>query len=328
MTGGGGFLGSRIAKRLLQRGDEVAILGRRKYPRMDANIECFQTDIRDRQAVFDALRGCHTVFHTAALPGIWGEPDEFYGINVTGTQNVIDGCLEHSVKKLVFTSSPSVVFDDTDLENVDEDTPYPESYSCVYPRTKAIAERLVRKANGNVGLSTVSLRPHLIWGEGDPHLVPRILDRARKGRLVRVGSGKNRVDIIYIANAVEAHILACDALERGSPVAGNCYFISDGKPVVLWDWIGQVLCRLGRPPVTRSMSYRSARVLGAFLEMMYRALAIRREPPMTRFVAAQLATSHYFNISRARTDFGYAPVVSQEEGMQNLIRYFQARPEG
>ena len=326
VTGGGGFLGSHIATRLHERGDVVYVLGRRKYAYK--GIESIQTDIRDREAVFNACNNMDVVFHAAAIPNIWGDKKEFFDINVEGTRNVIDACRKHAVKKLIYTSSPSVVFNKTDMEYVDERVPYPESYLCDYPLTKAIAEKLVVASNGADGLLTVSLRPHLIWGPGDPHLVPRIIDSARKGQLLRVGDGRNKVDIIYIDNAVEAHVLACDALKPGSQLAGQCYFVSDGEPVILWDWINNLLTKLHIPPVTRSISYRRAYILGAMMEMAYSFFGISGEPRMTRFIAAQLATSHYFDISRAKRDFQYQPIVGQEEGMRRLIQYLQSHPAG
>ena len=326
VTGGGGFLGSHIAARLYDRGDQVYVLGRRKYVCLREGIETIQADLRDREAIFQACRDMDAVFHAGAKPHIWGDSKEFYDINVEGTRNVISACRKHSVKKLIFTSSPSVVFSKSDMKNADESAPYPDSYLCDYPRTKALAERLVIESNGLDGLSTVSLRPHLIWGPGDPHLIPRIVERAKKGQLARVGDGKNMVDLIYIDNAVEAHILACSALEPGSALAGQCYFVSDGEPVVLWDWINSLLDKLKLPPVTRSLSYGGAYFLGALMEIFYRAFRIPGEPRMTRFLAAQLATSHYFDISRAKCDFQYRPIVRPEEGLRRLIEYLQARP--
>ncbi|GJL78164.1 MAG: 3-beta hydroxysteroid dehydrogenase [Nitrospinaceae bacterium] len=325
VTGGGGFLGSHIAKRLRDRGDRVSVLGRRKYSHLGNGIESIVCDIRDKQAVAAALKGCDAVFHAAAVPGVWGDYQKYYSINVEGTRNVIDGCLKHAVKKLIFTSSPSVVFGDSDLENVNESVPYPQSYLCHYPETKAIAERLVVAANGVDGLATVSLRPHLIWGIDDPHLVPRVLDRAQKGNLIRVGDGHNLVDMIHVENAADAHVKAGDALMPKSRVAGQCYFISDGEAVLLWDWIDELLTALDLPVVERTVSYKTAWFLGAVLESIYGLLRIQREPIMTRFVAAQLATSHYFDISKAKRDFGYAPVICPQEGMEQMIKHLRSR---
>jgi nucleoside-diphosphate-sugar epimerase len=326
ITGGGGFLGSHLARRLFGRGDDVTVLGRSTYPQFDKSIHCIQVDIRDRDALTRALKGQAVVFHTVAIPGIWGDYNDFYQTNVVGTDNVIAACRAQNVKKLIYTSSPSVVFGQEDLEGVDESVPYPKTYLCHYPKTKAMAEQQVMQADGNA-LATVCLRPHLIWGPGDPHLVPRLIERARRNKLIRVGDGTNRVDMIYIDNAVEAHVQACDRLEPEGNVAGNCYFVSDGKPVVLWNWIDDVLKKLGLPPAEHSVSFKTATLLGALLEGIYGLLRVKKEPPMTRFLAAQLATSHYFNISRAQRDFGYNPVVSSEEGMDRLVEYF-IRQEG
>ena len=262
VTGGGGFLGSHLARRLNEIGYHVSVLGRRKYPDLPENIIQLQVDLRDPKSVSNACREQDSVFHVGALSEIWGTKKDFYQTNVDGTRHVIDGCLEHGVQKLVFTSSPSVIYYQTDMENVDESTPYPSNYLSDYPKTKALAEQSMIAANGQQGLMTVSLRPHLIWGPGDPHLIPRIIDRAKKGQLIRVGGGTNRVDTTYIDNAVEGHILAWQALEPGSPVAGQSYFLSDGKPVILWDWINQLLISLGISPVTKSISYGMAKNLG------------------------------------------------------------------
>ncbi len=327
VTGGGGFLGRHLALRLHQSGCQVSILGRRKYTGFPEGIEGYQADLRDREAVAQACMEKEAVFHTAALTGIWGKKKDFYEINVEGTRNVIEGCQQHGVKKLIYTSSPSVIHDQTDKINIDETAPYPTHYLSEYPRTKAMAEKMVLAANGRHGLLTVSLRPHLIWGPGDPHLVPRIVERARRGQLVQVGDGKNRVDIIYIDNAVAAHWLACQALCEGSPVAGRCYFLSDGEPVLLWQWIQELLVALNLPPLKKKISYRTGKWIGLLLETVHSLLRLPGEPRMTRFLAAQLATSHYFNIARARQDFNYKPVVPPDEGMRRLLKSLEVPPE-
>ena len=316
VTGGGGFLGSGITKALLKEDNEVSVMGRGRYPHLPASVKILQGDIRDSEFVNLSLENIDTVFHTAAIPGIWGK--DFFSINVQGTENIISACQNNSVRRLIFTSSPSVVFGNESLEGVDESIPYPEEYLCDYPRTKALAEKMVLHAN-NTNLSTVAIRPHLIWGPGDPHLVPRLLEKARKNKLVQVGDGNNKVDILYIDNAVSAHLRACESLLGDANISGKAYFISDGKPVVLWDWINQLLVQMGRPIVSRKISYKNAMRLGAFLEGVYGLFGIKSEPPMTRFLASQLSTSHYFDISRAKKDFNYEPLVSHEEGMKRLI---------
>jgi len=323
VTGGGGFLGGCICRMLHQRGDKVVALGRGTYPDLERQeIATLQADVRDAVAVRDACEGIDTVFHAAALPGIWGRYSTFYAINVTGTASVIAACRAQRVPRLIFTSSPSVVFGDGPLCGVDESQPYPDRYLAPYPETKAAAERMVLAAN-DVTLATVALRPHLIWGPGDPHLIPRVVQRAREGRLVQVGDGENLVDITYIDNAAEAHVRAADALAPGSPCAGKAYFISQGEPVPLWPWLNDILEQLGVARVSRRISYGAARRIGAMLETVYRLLPAEREPRMTRFLAAQLAHSHYFDISAARRDFGYEPTVSTAEGLHRLLPWLR-----
>jgi nucleoside-diphosphate-sugar epimerase len=317
VTGGGGFLGSGITNALLENDNEVAVMGRGRYSHLPDSVQILQGDIRDYNFVNASLKNFDAVFHAAAVPGLWGK--DFFSINVQGTENIVKACQNKGVGKLIFTSSPSVVFGNCSLEGVDESIPYPEKYLSDYPRTKALAEKMVLQANDN-NLSTVAIRPHLIWGPGDPHLIPRLLDKAKNNKLMQVGDGNNKVDIIYIDNAVSAHIKACDFLGKESKIAGKAYFVSDGEPVVLWYWINEILKQLGEANVSRKISYKNAMRLGAFLEGVYGIFGIKSEPPMTRFLASQLATSHYFDISRAKNDFGYQPLVSHEEGMQRLIR--------
>jgi len=229
------------------------------------------------------------------------------------------------VTRLVYTSSPSVTFDGHDAVNANESLPYPARYETSYAETKAEAERTVLQADGRDGLHTVALRPHLIWGPGDPHLIPRVVAAARAGRLMQVGDGRNRVDITYVDNAVTAHVQAADCLGPEGRAHGHAYFISDGHPVELWPWINDLLERLGVPRVRRTVSMRTARAIGAVLETVYRVLHLPGEPRMTRFVAAQLGTSHYYDLTAARRDFGYEPTVGMEEGLERLVRWLQAR---
>ncbi|NLS96058.1 MAG: NAD-dependent epimerase/dehydratase family protein [Planctomycetaceae bacterium] len=319
VTGAGGFLGLYIVERLVARGNAVRAFCRGSYPELDRlGVETIRGDIRNRNETIAACQGVDTVFHVAALAGISMRWSDFYEINVLGTRHVVEGCRTHGVGRLVYTSSPSVTFDGSDQEGVDESAPYPERFLAHYPHTKAIAEREVLEANGSDGFLTCALRPHLIWGPRDRHLIPRLLARARSGRLRRVGDGKNLVDMIYVENAAEAHLQAADALTDGSPVGGRAYFLSQGEPVNCWDWINDILALAGIPPVNKSISASAAHRVGAVLEGIYRVLGLRGEPPMTRFLAAQLSTHHYFDVTRAREDFGYNPRVSTVEGMRRL----------
>ena len=328
VTGGGGFLGSAIAQSLAERGDDVAVLGRQDYaPLRQAGIETIKADLRDAPAIAKACQGRDTVVHTAAHVGVWGKRQVFWDINVGGTDNVIAGCRSAGVGRLVHTSSPSVIFGRSAMRGVTERQPYPDQHLAHYPETKAEAERRVLAANGP-DLATMALRPHLIWGPGDPFLFPRIVDRARRRKLAVVGDGSNLVDITYIDNAASAHLLAIDKLRPDAACAGKAYFISQGDPVQLWPWLNKILARLGVPEIERRVSMRSAMLMGGLFEFVYKLFGIATEPMMTRFVAFQLGEDHYFDISAARADLGYAAQVSTELGEERLIEYLKHHAAG
>jgi nucleoside-diphosphate-sugar epimerase len=305
----------------MEKGALVCSFSRRSYPLLTAaGVDQVQGDIGDPEAVAAACRGVDTVFHIAAKAGVWGCASDFHRTNVVGTRNVIAACTAGSVEALVYTSSPSVVFDGKDMNGVDESVPYPDRYPAPYPQTKAQAEREVVMAS-RTGLKTIVLRPHLIWGPGDNHMVPRIIGRAR--HLRRIGDGRNRVDTVYIDNAADAHILAAERLEMRPELSGRIYFISQGEPMPLWEMINAILEAAGLPPVRKSISLRTARRLAAVLEILYRFLRLENEPPLTRFVAEELATSHWFDIGAARRDLGYRPAVSTTEGLRRLARWLE-----
>ncbi len=325
VTGGGGFLGHAIVQQLRGRGDAVRSFSRQRYPALDAlGVEQAAGDLADADAVAVAVAGCDVVFHVAAKAGVWGPAAEYERANVLGTRHVLAACRRHGVRRLVFTSSPSVVGAGHDIRGGDESLPYPRHYLAHYPRTKAQAEREILAANGT-DLATVALRPHLIWGPGDHHLIPRLLARARAGQLRQVGDGSNRVDVTYIGNAAAAHLLAADRLAPGATAGGRAYFISDGEPVLLWPFINRVLAEAGLPPVRRRIPAAVAYAAGAVLEAVYGLLRRPDEPRMTRFLARQLSTSHWFDISAARRDLGYEPAVSTEEGLRRLGAWLRSQ---
>ena len=335
VTGGTGFLGRRLVERLLAAGRPVTILARHADPVLAARGVRFVTaSLDDTAAVTAACAGHATVFHTAAKVGVWGRSADFFRTNVFGTRAILAGCRAHGVARLVYTSTPSVVYNGRNLANADESLPLTTACPSPYPLTKAIAERDVLAANSPT-LRTVALRPHLIWGVGDPHLVPRVLARARTGRLRIIGDGTNRVDMVHVENAVDAHLLAESALsdpprsslnaQSALPAAcGRPYFITNGEPVVLWDWINGLLAALGEPPVTRRLSLSTASALGAVCETLWRVLPVRTEPPLTRFIAAELAKDHWFNLAAARRDLGYEPRLSMAAGTADLIASLRA----
>ena len=322
VTGGGGFLGLYIVEQLVARGNTVRVLCRGNYPRLaELKVESIPGDIRDAAAVTAACQDIDTVFHTAAVSGIWGSWDHYHGINTVGTQNIVAACQSADVTRLVYTSSPSVIYDGCDHCGANESLPYPARYLCNYPATKALAEKAVLEANGRGKLVTCALRPHLIWGPRDNHLIPRLVERAKTGRLRRVGDGQNLISMSYVENAAAAHLQAADRLDPDHPdaaPAGQAYFINETEPVNLWGWINQLLTLAGMPPVHRGISRTNAARVGAVMEFFYQTLGWQTEPPMTRFLASQLGGSHYYDTSRAHTDFGYHAVVSVEEGLRKL----------
>ncbi len=337
VTGGGGFLGQYIAEQLMAQGDRVRIFSRGDYPRLrKLGAETVRGDLRSYEDVLTACKGQDVVFHVAALPGIgvWRKP--FYEINVLGTFNVVQACLDCGVEKLIYTSSPSVTDDGHPQEGIDETTPYPKKYLAFYPETKAIAEKFVLKTNGQSWseqgkrirgqegcLLTCALRPRLIWGPRDQSLIPRLLSRARSGKLVQVGDGTNLLSVTYVENAAQGHLQACAALSATSPVAGSAYYLAQPEPVNCWEWINKVLNMAGLPSIQKKISFRTAWNIGAFLEFVYKITLQKSEPAMSRFVSTQLAQSYWFDISKAKKDFGYDPQISTEEGLYRLEKYIK-----
>ncbi|MES2694295.1 MAG: NAD-dependent epimerase/dehydratase family protein [Verrucomicrobiota bacterium] len=329
VTGGTGFLGRRLVARLLAAGRPVTILGRTPAPDLERlGVRFISASLDDASAVAAACAGVETIFHVAAKVGVWGRYDDFFRTNVLGTRALLAGARTHGVARFVHTSTPSVVYNGRDLAGADESLPLATACPAAYPLTKAIAEREVLGAN-SATLRTIALRPHLIWGVGDPHLVPRILARARAGRLRIVGPGTNRVDMVHVENTVDAHFLAEQALlgsppsalnsQLAQPTAGRAFFITNGEPVVLWDWINDLLRALGEPPITKHISLSAASAVGGACEFLWRALPLRGEPPMTRFVAAELAKDHWFDLTAARRDLGYTPRITMARGTADLI---------
>lgn len=318
VTGGGGFLGGVIVRMLCEQGDQVVSISRGWYPALERlGVVQVQGDLADQASVIKAAAGCDIIYHVAAKAGIWGSYNDFYQANVTGTANVLEACRVHGIRQLVYTSSPSVVFDGNDVEGGNESLPYPDHFEAFYPQTKALAEQLVLQAN-SPQLATVSLRPHLIWGPGDNHLVPRIIAKGKSGRLRRIGDRPCLVDTVYVDNAAGAHLQAAERLAPGSPVAGKAYFISNGEPLPLWEMVNRILAAAGVAPVAGHISPKTAYAIGSVCETLWGWFRLSGEPPMTRFVAKELATAHWFDIAAARRDFGYQPAISIEHGLELL----------
>jgi nucleoside-diphosphate-sugar epimerase len=348
ITGASGFIGGKIAERLLSEGRRVRVLARRPLPGLEKlGAEVVLGDLADSAALRRGCADIGTVFHVAARVGVWGPEKDFVKVNVEGTGAVIAACRATGVPRLVYTSSPSVVYNGGDLGGVNESAPLCTHAPSPYPTSKAAAELLVRQAH-SAELATISLRPHLVWGPGDKNVIPRVLALARRSRLKIIGSGRNKVDLTHITNVVDAHLLAERALAFVAGVAdpgpfgdlstkktpgsetpatgamhagGKAYFITNGEPVVLWDWINELLRGLGMPEIKKHVSLTTASFTGGLLETLWRVLPLKGEPPMTRFVAKEMATDHWFDISAARRDLGYAPRISMAAGTAELLAF-------
>ena len=318
VTGGGGFVGGYVVERLLERGYDVRSLGRTPQPKLESRgVEVCCGDLVDADAVAAACKDMDVVFHVAARAGVWGSWMDYYRPNVIGTRNIVTGCQAAGVGRLIYTSTPSVVFNRKAICGGDNTMPYGRKWLCHYAHTKAIAEQEALAANSDT-LQVLALRPHLVFGPGDPHLLPRVVDSALSGRLKIVGNGRNKVDVSYVGNVADAHMDALDALEAGRG-AGQAYFVSQGEPVELWPWVNSVLEELGHAPLKRRMRLPLAYGVGAVCECFWKMLSRRDEPPMTRFVAVELAKDHYFDISATKQDLGYEAKVTMEDAIRLTV---------
>ena len=327
VTGGGGFLGSAICRQLLSRGDEVIAYQRSAAPGLEAlGARCVQGDLQDLETLKDSVSGCDAVIHTAGKAGVWGPYEDYYRANVLGTENLISACRSSEVPHLVYTSSPSVVHGGGDIEGGDESLPYPKHFSSPYPATKALAEQLILAANGE-HLKTVGLRPHLIWGPGDPHLLPRLMAKAASGRLALPGA-KKLIDTIYVENAAAAHLLALQRISQGGDCCGKTYFISNDEPLEQAEIIRGLLKAAGMEPDIRSIPPVVAKTAGAVLQTAWKLLGIKSEPPVTKWSAEQLSTAHWYNISAAKRDLAYQPLISIAEGLELLEAHFEQNMGG
>jgi 2-alkyl-3-oxoalkanoate reductase len=322
VTGGGGFLGQHLCRALAEIGHDVQVLGRNDYPELAIHgIKTIKGDIQDPRACLEACMGREVIFHAASKVAMFGRWEDFYATNVEGTKNLLAAAQEAGVKRFIYTSTPSVVFSDHDHKNAPQDTPIPpdEAFQSLYARSKAHAEKLVLAAHRDPDFLTMALRPHLIFGPGDKNIIPRLVAKARSGRLRRIGNGENLVDVIHVKNAVQAHLCALEKLTPQSPVGGKAYFLGQEEAVNLWQFINRILNHYQLPPVKKEISFKRAYQLGAIFEKIYGLMGLtHRDPPMTRFVAMQMAMSHYFDHTPAKRDLGYEPIISLHNVFDDL----------
>lgn len=315
VTGGTGFLGQRLSRALLDMGHQVRLMGRDlQQPGVEGLVEmgavAIQADLRDEAAVRAACLGAEVVFHAGALSAPWGKRPEFFSINVGGTRAVLDGCRRGGVRRLVYVSSPSVVFDGRDHVNLTEDAPYPKRFTSTYSLTKKLGEDLVNRSGQ---FETVILRPKAMFGPGDSSLLPRLVTAARRGRLPQIGDGRNLVDLTYVDNVAHALVLSGTA-----PAAvGGTYTITNGEHIPLWRVIRHTLRRLHLPGRMRRIPLPVALVIAGGMEAL--AAVTGKEPTLTRYSAAILARTQTYDIGAATRDLGYRPCISFAEGMERTL---------
>ncbi|MBY8886108.1 NAD-dependent epimerase/dehydratase family protein [Streptomyces sp. PTM05] len=296
-----------MCRALVERGHRVRSFARNTHYRLDAyGVEQFRGDIRDVAAVRRATAACDAVVHCAAMAAHWGSWTEFWQINVTGTANVVAACRTQGVPRLVHTSTASVVFDGRSIEGAGESLPYGRCLDR-YPDTKKAAEQIALRANDKT-LATTALRPHLVWGHGDPHFAPVLAGQVRGSSIVLPGDGRNLIDTVHVVDAANAHALAVERLTSSSPLAGRPYFITQGSPRPRDQAVAELLAaQLGRPVRVRHLPRTPVMLMATAGEFLHRRLVTSKEPALTRFIVAELTTSHWFDISAARRDLGYNP---------------------
>jgi nucleoside-diphosphate-sugar epimerase len=320
VTGATGFLGRELIEQLVEEKFRIKALTRDVVSGFPQGVVAVRGSLWDIEEWEAELKDIDCVFHVASKVGYWGEAKEYYRTNVSATRTLLDACRRYDVKRMIYTSSPSVVFDGGAIVQGDESLPYAKNFLNAYQATKAEAERNVLAANAG-GFTTCALRPHMIWGIGDKHLLPRLLSQAKAGKLRIIGEGKNEVSVCHVRNAAHAHVIA----SKSDNIGGKAYFVNDPVPVLLWEWIQEILRgvgygqKLGRVPA--ALAYQA----GSLLELAHKLLGIKNEPLLTRYTAALLGISHSFSIKNAKNDFRYDSIVEPRDGVQEVIHHFKSR---
>ncbi|ROS28236.1 NAD(P)-dependent oxidoreductase [Cellulomonas sp. PhB150] len=318
VTGASGMLGGAVAARLVADGWDVRTLQRRPSGVAGAHDEL--GSVTDAEAVARAVTGAEAVVHLAAKVDIVGPEDEYRMINVEGTRTVLDAARAAGVARVVYVSSPSVAHTGASLVGAGAGPAEPAHARGPYARTKAAAEQLALAAD-QPGFRVVAVRPHVVWGPGDTQLVGRIVDRARAGRLPILGTGAPLIDTTYVDNAVDALVAA---LVAPADSYGQAYVVTNGEPRPVRELIDAICAASGVPVPRRRVPAALARAAGAGLDAAWAHLPLPGEPPLTRFVAEQLSTAHWFDQRRTREALGWEPRVSVDEGIARLAAHARA----
>jgi nucleoside-diphosphate-sugar epimerase len=323
VTGASSLIGLGVARALSVRGDSVVCLQRRSSGALDGLDGVTQRlgDVRDADAVREAAAGCDAVVHVAAKVGVVGDWAEYRAVNVEGTEHVVAAALAHDIDRIVHVSSPSVAHGGEPIVGGGADAPVFGRRRAWYAESKAMAEYMAL-AMASDRLGVVAVRPHLVWGPGDTQLVGRIVERAADGRLALVGGGLALVDTTYIDNAVDALVAALDAVRPGAVCSGRAYVVSNGEPRMIRELVEGICRAAGVPFAPRDVPLRVGRAGGALVERVWPMLRRDDEPPLTRFLAEQLGTAHWFDPRPARDDLGWSPSVSIDEGLRRLAAWY------
>lgn len=320
VTGAAGFLGRELTGQLVEEKYQVKALTRNVVNGFPPGVVAVQGSLWDIEPWEAELEDIDCVFHVAARVGYWGEAREYYRTNVEATRTLLDSCRRYDVKRMIYTSSPSVVFDGGEIVQGDESLPYAKNFLNAYQATKAEAELNVLAANAG-GFTTCALRPHMIWGIGDKHVLPRLFNKAKAGKLRIIGDGENEVSVCHVRNAAHAHVMA----SKSDKIGGKTYFVNDPVPILLWEWIQEILRGVGYRQKLRRVPAGLAYQAGGLLELVHKLLGIKREPLLTRYTASLLGMSHSFSIKRARNDFLYDSIVDPDDGVQEVINHYKYR---
>jgi nucleoside-diphosphate-sugar epimerase len=323
VTGATGFLGGALTRRLKNINWGVTALGRNnsKLDELETfGVKAEQVDLKDKSRLMETFKDQEIVFHCAAFPSPWGNYEKFYQANVIGTRNVVEACIANRIKRLVYVSTPSIYFDYKSRINVKETDPLPEPVSN-YAATKLLAEEEVDKAFAN-GLATITIRPRALFGPGDTVIFPRLIPRLQSGRLPILGDGENIVDLTYIENVVDALLLCA---ESPSNTLGKKYNISNGEPVKIWKLVDHICDELDLPHPKRKISYFTANAAATILEVLYNLIPTHAEPPLTRISVSMLANNTTLDISTAKSELGYKPKVSVDEGFDLFMKWWKEK---
>ncbi len=325
VTGATSLIGTHLVDALVGRGDDVRTFQRTPPAEGDrSGVAHVAGDVSDADAVDAAVSGCDAVVHLAAKVGIVGERESFVAVNVDGTRHVVDAAARRRLERVVHVSSPSVAHDGRPIIGGGADPALTSiSNGGWYPETKAIAEPLALDA-ASEHMGVVAVRPHLVWGPGDTQLVGRIVERARAGRLALVGGGTALVDTTYIDNAATSLVAALDAVQPGARCSGRAYVIANGEPRPIRELVLGICAAAGVEAQPKDVPFAVATRIGGVIDRLWPRLGRDDEPPLTRFLAEQLGTAHWFDPRPAATDLGWQPTVSIDEGLERLRTWFDA----